>query len=150
MKHEMEQLGIQYLSMDSGVVEIVGDLSVEQRELLHKTLRRSGMILLGEEQSQLIERLEEAIYDMVFLPGEGSEVEVNDAAYLSKKLNQDFTTLTHLFSEGRGVSIEQYIMIQKIERAKEWLLYENISVSEMAKELRFRNPSHLSYQFKLP
>ena len=146
VKDELKKLGLNYVIVDLGKVEILEDITQEQRERLSKNLLKSGLELLEDKKSILIEKIKNVITEMIHYSDELPKINYSD--YISEKLNYDYTYLANIFSEVKGITIQQYIIIHKIERVKELILYDELSLSEISYKLHYSSPAHLSNQFK--
>ncbi len=146
VKEELKKLGIHYVIVDLGMVEILEDITSEQRELLGKNLLRSGLELLEDKKSILIEKIKNVITEMIHYSDEIPKVNYSD--YISEKLDYDYTYLANTFSEVKGITIQQFIIIHKIERIKELILYDELNLTEISYKLHYSSPAHLSNQFK--
>jgi AraC-like DNA-binding protein len=147
VKSELEKLGLHYNTVDLGEAEIVEDLSPEQLKQLDISLRKSGLELMDNNRSMLIEKIKNIIIELVHY-SDDEQLTTNFSDYLSKKLNYDYTYLSNLFSEVKGTTIEQFIIAHKIERVKELIVYENLTLSQIAYKLHYSSVAHLSNQFK--
>ena len=146
VKEELKKLGIWYVVVDLGVVEILEDINEEQHDLLKVNLLKSGLELLDDKRSILVESIKNVITEMIH---ESTEVpKVNYSDFISEKLGYDYTYLANVFSEVKGITIQQYIIINKIEKVKELLLYKELSLTEIAYRLHYSSVAHLSNQFK--
>jgi AraC-like DNA-binding protein len=146
VKEELNKLGLRYVVIDLGMVEILEDITQEQREQLKHNLLRSGLELLDDKKSILIEKIKNVIIEMIHYSDEMPKM--NHSNYISEKLNYDYTYLANLFSEVKGITIEQFIIIHKIERVKELLLYDELNLTEISCKLNYSSVAHLSNQFK--
>ncbi len=146
VKSALKQLGLHFIIVDLGAVEIMEDISVEQREELRTILRHSGLELMDDRRAVLIEKIKNTIVEMVHHSDEG--IKVNFSDFLSKKLNYDYTYLSNLFSEVQGTTIEQFIISHKIERIKELIIYAELNITEIAYKMNYSSVAHLSNQFK--
>lgn len=146
VKDELKKLGLQYAALDLGVVEMLQDITKKQRELLKDNLLKSGLELLDDKKSILIERIKNLIIEMIHHSDQLPRLNYSD--YLSEKLNYDYTYLSNIFSEVKGTTIQQFIIINKIERVKELLLYDELNLTEIAFKLHYSSVAHLSNQFK--
>jgi len=146
VKDELNKLGLRYAVVDLGMVEISGDISEQQRQLLKKNLLNSGLELLDDKKSILIEKIKNVIIEMVNDSKDVSKVNYSD--YISAELDCDYPYLSTMFSEVKGITIQQFIIISKIERVKELLLYDEITLNEIAYKLHYSSAAHLSNQFK--
>jgi AraC-like DNA-binding protein len=146
VKEELKKLGLQYVVVDLGTVEIMENISKEQRNQLKVNLLKSGLELLDDKRSILIEKIKNVITEMIHYSDELPEVNYSD--YISEKLKYDYTYLANIFSEVKGITIQQYIIIHKIEKVKELLLYDELNLTEIAYKLHYSSVAHLSNQFK--
>jgi len=146
VKEELKKLGIKYVVVDLGLVEILEDITMQQREQLSKNLLKSGLELLEDKKSILVEKIKNVITEMIHYTDELPKV--NYSEYISGKLGYDYTYLANTFSEVKGVTIQQFIIIHKIEKVKELILYDELSLSEISYRLHYSSPAHLSNQFK--
>ena len=146
VKAELNALGIDYSSVELGEAELRDELSKEQHDLLAFALRRSGLELMDDRKSVLIEKIRNAIIELVHYSEEPLMVKVS--AYLSDKLKKDYTYLSNLFSAVQGTTIEQFLIAHKIERVKELLVYNELNLTDIASLMHYSSVSHLSNQFK--
>lgn len=146
VRDELDNLGLKYASIKLGMVELVADISANDRENLKNRLMRSGLIVLDDKKSILIEKIKNVIIEMIHYSE--SLPKVNYSDHISEKLNQNYTYLSNTFSEVKGITIQQYIIIHKIERVKELLLYDQLTLTEIAYRMQYSSVAHLSNQFK--
>jgi AraC-like DNA-binding protein len=146
VKSELDKLGLLYGAVDLGEVVLYSIITPEQREYLQKSLVKSGLELMDDKKSILIEKIKNVIIEMVHYDDELPKVKNSD--YLTEKLHYDYTYLANLFSEATGITIEHYIILHKIERVKELLLYDELSLTEISYRLNYSSVAHLSAQFK--
>lgn len=146
VKAELEKLGIRYGVVDLGEVEVKEPLTPEQAELFSVALLRAGLKLMDDKKAILIERIKSVIVEMVHYEEEMPAVK--NSVYISEKLNHDYTYLANLFSEATGITIEHYIILHKIEKVKELLLYNELNLTEISYKLNYSSVAHLSNQFK--
>lgn len=146
VKEAVEKLGMHYTSLDLGVIEITEDPTAEQRDALREFLRHSGLELLDDKRSILIDRIKTLIIEMIHYSDELPNVNYSD--YISEKLNYDYTYLSNIFSEVKGITIQHFIILHKIERVKELLLYDELNLTEISYKLHYSSVAHLSNQFK--
>ena len=146
VEEELKKLGLQYIAIDLGMVEIMEDLSVSQHEQLKINLLKSGLELLDDKKSILIEKIKNVITEMIHYTDKLPEINFSD--YISEKLKYDYTYLANVFSEVKGITIQQFIIIQKIERVKELLLYDELNLTQISHKLQYSSVAHLSNQFK--
>lgn len=146
VKDELTKLGLHCIVVDLGEVEIAGTITPEQRDQVHIALLRSGLELMDDKRSMLIQRIKQVIIELVHYSEEPLRVKFSE--YLSQKLNYDYTYLANIFSEVQGITIEKFIISHKIERVKELLVYDQLTLSEIAFLMHYSSVSHLSAQFK--
>lgn len=146
VKEELKKLGLKYVSVELGVVEIMEDISAEQKDQLKVNLLVSGLELLEDNRSILIEKIKNVIIEMVHYSDEVPKVNYSD--HISEKLGYDYTYLANTFSEVKGITIQQFIILHKVERVKELLIYDELTLSEIAYKLHYSSGAHLSTQFK--
>jgi AraC-like DNA-binding protein len=146
VKEELKKLGLHFIVVDLGEVEIMETMSSSQQEMLKSALLKSGLELMDDKRAVLIEKVKNVITEMIHYTDELPKVNYSD--YISEKLDYDYTYLSNLFSEVKGITIQQFIIINKIERAKELLLYDEHSLTEISYKLHYSSVAHLSNQFK--
>ena len=146
VKSEIENLGLHASSIELGEVEIAEILPDEVRDKLKLALLRSGLELLEDKKSILIEKIKNIIVEMIHYSDEPPKT--NFSHYLSSKLNYDYNYLSNLFSEVKGTTIAHFIIAHKIERAKELLVYDELTLTQIAEKLHYSSVAHLSNQFK--
>lgn len=146
VKEELNQLGINHGVVDLGVVELQEDITNEQHEELKTNLQKWGLELLDDKKSILIERIQNVVVDMIHYAEEMLEVNYSD--YISEKLGYDYTYLSNMFSEVKGITLQHYIILHRIERVKELLLYDELNLTEISYLLQYSSVAHLSFQFK--
>ena len=146
VKSELEEFGLHYIIVDLGEVEIMENISEEQRNLLNLSLEKSGLGLLDDRKRVLIEKIKNIIVDLVYFSEQQPKINLSD--YLSGKLNYDYTYLANLFSDSQNETIEHFFLNHKIERVKELLVYDEFSLTEIAFKLHYSSVAHLSNQFR--
>jgi AraC-like DNA-binding protein len=146
VKDELRKLGLHCVIVELGKVEILEKISKEQRSLLKFNLHKSGLELMDDKKSILIEKVKTIIIEMIHYSTEFADVNYSD--YISKKLGLDYTYLSNIFSETKGTTIQHYIIVHKIEKVKELLLYDELNLSEISQKLHYSSVAHLSNQFK--
>jgi len=146
VKQELQKLGLHFIIVELGEVEIMENIMGEQREMVKIALLNSGLELMDDKRSVLIEKIKNTIVEMVHHNSE--LIKVNFSNYLSSKLNHDYTYLANLFSEVQGTTIEQFIISHKIERIKELIIYDELNITEIAWKMNYSSVAHLSNQFK--
>jgi AraC-like DNA-binding protein len=146
VKEELKKLGLHFILVDLGEVEIMETISLEQRQQLKASLLNSGLELMDDKKAVLIEKIKNVIIQMVHHTDE--MIKINFSDFLSEKLNHDYTYLANLFSEVQGTTIEQFIISHKIERIKELIIYGELNITEIAWKMNYSSVAHLSNQFK--
>jgi len=146
VKEELKKLGLHFILVELGEVEIMENISTEQVGQLKVALNHSGLELIDDKRAILIEKIKAVITEMIHYSDELPKV--NYSEYISRKLDYDYTYLSNLFSEVRGITIQQYIIVHKIERAKELILYDELNLTEISYKLHYSSVAHLSNQFK--
>lgn len=146
VKSELKKLGLHYITVDLGEAEIFEEISTEQLNLLDVALRTSGLELMDDKKSMLVEKIKTIIIELVHYSDD--QIKVNLSDFLSDRLNQDYTYLSNLFSEVKGTTIEKFYLAHKIEKVKELLVYDELNLSEIAYKLHYSSVAHLSNQFK--
>ena len=146
VKEELRKLDLHFVIVELGEVEIMETLTPEQHDQLKAALSLSGLELMDDKRAVLIEKIKNAVIEMVHYTDEVPKVNYSD--YLSEKLQYDYTYLSNIFSSVKGITIQQFIIIHKIERVKELLLYDELTLSEISYKMHYSSVAHLSNQFK--
>lgn len=146
VQKEIEKLNLIITSIRLGEVELDRELSQAEKETLSRALVALGFELIDDKKSQLIERIKTSIVALVHY--QDNELKVNLSDFLSQELQHDYNYLSNLFSEIEGKTIEKYFIAQKVERIKELLVYDELSLSEIADRLNYSSVAYLSNQFK--
>jgi len=146
VKTELEKLHLQPVSMELGEVELERDLTPGEKQRLETGLHELGFELIDDKKSRLIENIKKQI--ILLVHHQDGELKVNLSDHLSSRLHHDYNYMSNLFSEVEGSTIEKYFIHQKIERVKELLVYDELSLSEIAFRLNYSSVAHLSNQFK--
>ncbi len=146
VKAELEKIGLPYTYVKIGEADIVGNVENEQLKQLGLALKKSGLLLMDDKKSILVEKIKSAIIELVHYTEE--QIKVNLSDYLSEKLNYDYTYLANLFSEVKGITIEKFYLTHKIERVKELIVYDELNLTEIAYKMHYSSVAHLSNQFK--
>lgn len=146
MKEELIKIGLTPLNVDLGVVEIKEQITSEQHDQLQRNLLKIGLELLDDKKSILIEKIKNVILELIHYSENPPKVNYSD--YISEKLNYDYTYLSNIFSEVKGITIQQFIILHKIEKVKELLLYDELNLTEISYKLHYSSVAHLSNQFK--
>lgn len=146
VKEELKKLGLHFVIVNLGEIEILEDISLAQRLELKENLLKSGLELLDDKRSILIEKIKSTIIELIHNTDELPKVNYSD--YISEKLGYDYTYLANIFSEVTGITIQQFIISHKIEKVKELLLYDELNLTEIAFKMHYSSVAHLSNQFK--
>lgn len=146
VKAELEKLGLHYTVVDLGEVDIIEDMSEKQHDQFKEALLKSGLELLDDKKSVLIQKIKNVIVELIHYSEEPLAINFSD--HLSQKLNHNYTYLANLFSEVQGTTIEKFIIAHKIERVKELLVYNELNLTEIAYLMHYSSVAHLSAQFK--
>jgi AraC-like DNA-binding protein len=146
VKDELKRLGLHFIVVDLGEVEIMEDISNEMREKVKIALLKSGLELMDDKRAMLIEKIKNIVVEMVHHTD--GIIKINFSDFLSEKLNHDYTYLSNLFSEVQGTTIEHFIISHKIERIKELMVYNELNITEIAYKMNYSSVAHLSNQFK--
>lgn len=146
VESEIKKFGLHPIYVQLGKAEIEEDLNEEEKNALDEVFRELGFQLISDKKSRLVERIKTSLIDLVYQKEElGNR---NLSTYLSEKLAHDYSYLSNLFSETQGTTIEQYFITQKIERVRELLVYDELTLTEIAELLGYSSVSHLSKQFR--
>jgi len=146
VKAELEKLGIQDVDVKIGEADIMEEISPRQVDQLDIALRKSGLLLMDNKKSILVEKIKNSIIELVHYTDD--QIRSNLSDYLSEKLNYDYTYLANLFSEVKGITIEKFYLTHKIEKVKELIVYDELNLTEIAYKLHYSSVAHLSNQFK--
>jgi AraC-like DNA-binding protein len=146
VKSELDKLGLHYGVVELGEVNVKEPITAAQRAQLQVALMKSGLELMDDKKAILIEKIKTVIIEMIHYADDPLKINFSD--YLSEKLDYDYTYLANIFSEVTGTTIEKYIIAHKIERVKELLLYDELTLSEISYRLNYSSVAHLSNQFK--
>ncbi len=143
---ELTKLGLKYLSVELGEVDLEEDISPVRREELKAHLLKYGLELMDDKKSVLIQKIKTVVIELVHYTEEPLAVNFSD--YLSRTLHYDYTYLANLFSEVQGITIEKFLIAHKIERVKELLVYNELTLTEIADKMHYSSVAHLCTQFK--
>lgn len=146
VRDELKRLDIRHAIVELGMAELMEDITPELRETLRINLLQSGLELLDDKKAILIEKIKNVIVEMIHYSDEFPTMNYSD--YISEKLHYDYTYLSNVFSEVKGITIQQFIIIHKIERVKELLLYNEMNLTEISQKMNYSSVAHLSNQFK--
>ena len=147
VKAVLKKLGLHFIVVDLGEIDIMENISAEQREQLKMGLRTSGLELMDDKRAVLIEKIKNIIIEMVHHTAD-EIIKTNFSDYLSEKLNHDYTYLSNIFSEVKGITIQQFIIVHKIERVKELIMYDELNLTQISYKLHYSSVGYLSNQFK--
>jgi AraC-like DNA-binding protein len=146
VKSELEKLGLEYAVVELGEAEIMEDISAEQLNILNVALKKTGLELMDDKNSILVEKIKTTIIELVHY--NDKQIKINLSDFLSEKLHHNYTYLSNLFSEVKGSTIEKFYLAHKIEKVKELLVYDELNLTEIAYKLHYSSVAHLSNQFK--
>ena len=146
VKEALKELGLHFVMVNLGEVEIMEKITEQQRDTLKDTLFNAGLELIDDKRSILIEKIKNTIIEIVHHSEE--MIKVSFSVYLSEKLHHDYTYMANLFSEFQGTTIEQFIILHKVEKIKELLIYGELNITEIAYKMNYSSNAHLSSQFK--
>ena len=146
VKEELDKLKLKHTSIELGEVNLKKDITGDDREFLRKGLLKKGLELIDDKKSLLIERTKTIIIELIHYSEENPKINYSD--YISEKLDYNYNHLSSLFSEVTGTTIVNYIIINKIERVKELLLYDELTLTEISLLMEYSSVAHLSHQFK--
>ncbi len=146
VKEELTKLGLQYNSVELGEADLMQPITNEQQEQFRAALLRSGLELMDDKKSVLIQKIKNVIITLVHYSEEPLAIKFSE--FLSQQLNHDYTYLANLFSEVQGTTIEKFLIAHKIERVKELLVYDELNLTKIAYQMHYSSVAHLSAQFK--
>jgi AraC-like DNA-binding protein len=147
VKAILTEIGLHFIIVDLGEVEIMEDLSASQSEQIRIALQNEGFELMDDKKAILIEKIKKCVIEMVHHSDDQTQ-KYNFSDFISEKLNYDYTYLSNLFTKVQGTTIEQFIILHKIERIKELIIYGELNISEIAWKMNYSSVAHLSNQFK--
>ncbi len=146
VKDELEKLGYLPLTITLGEVQLANEMNNEEIQLFSQRMKTLGFEIIDDKKSRLITQIKSSIIEIVH--HQDGDLKSNLSDYLSQKLHHDYTYLSNLFSEAEGTTIEKYFIAQKIEKVKELLVYDELSLSEIANKMNYSSVAYLSNQFK--
>ena len=146
VESELEKFGLHPISVELGIVEISQNLDKEQEQKLNSKLVDLGFEIIDDRKSRVVEKVKNLITDLVYFKDNNFKTNLSD--YIVAAISQDYSYISNLFSQQETTTIEHYYILQKIEKVKELLIYDELSVNEIALQLNYSSASHLSKQFK--
>lgn len=146
VKEVLKSMGLHFIVVELGEVEIMENLSDEERLELKASLLKGGLEMIDDKKAMLIERIKNVVIEFVHYTD--ALIKINFSDYLSEKLQYDYTYLANLFSDVQGTTIEQFIISHKVERIKELIIYGELNFTEIASRMNYSSVAHLSSQFK--
>lgn len=146
VQSELDRLGLDYTRIELGMVEIKEDITEELKQALKSNLAVSGLELMDDSKNILVDKVKNVIIEMIHFSDEVPKVNYSD--YISEILGYNYTYLSNLFTEVKGITIQNFIINHKVERAKELILYDELSLTEISYKLHYSSVAHLSNQFK--
>lgn len=146
VEQELKKIGINYVRVELGMVEFLEEITKSKKDELKKRLTQIGLEVMDNKRNILIEQIKLVITHLIHHSDDLPKI--NYSEYISKKLGYNYTYLANIFSETQGTTVQQFIILHKIERVKELLLYDELSLSEISFMLHYSSSAHLSGQFK--
>lgn len=147
VRHHLDDMGLAYKNVQLGQVELVNNLLAEEKSQLMESLKSSGFELLDDARKSMVEQIKNAIISLIH-GYEADDLSIKLSVILQHKLKKEYQYLSTLFSSVEGITIEKYAILQRIEKAKELIMYGELTMSEIAEELHYSSVQHLSQQFK--
>lgn len=147
VRQQLEQLSLSYKNVQLGQVELEQEPTEDQLFQLRSELQEQGFELLDDKKAKIVDRIKTSIVQLIH-GKDADEFNLKLSAMLEEKMGMDYHYLSSLFSSVEGVTIEKYAILQRIEKVKEWLMYDEKSLSEIAYEMGYSSVQHLSQQFK--
>lgn len=146
VKSELEKLGLEFISIELGEIDLKTDIEPASLYLLKNALHQSGLEIINDKNSMLIEKIKNIVVEMVHYSDEFPSLNFSD--YLSQQLHVDYRYASEIFSKTKGITIEHFIILHKIEKVKELIIYDELNLSEIAWKMHYSSAAHLSNQFK--
>lgn len=147
VRRELESLGLTFKNIQLGEVELAHDLTVVQLQTIREKLSALGFEVLDDKKARIVEKIKNTVVSLIHR-NEEDAYNIKLSALLEEKLHKDYHYLTTLFSSVEGITVEKYVILQRIERVKEMLMYDELSLSEIAYQMGYSSVQHLSQQFK--
>ena len=147
VREELKKLGLHFIFIEYGEIEVMENITGEKSDLLKIELRKSGLDLLDDTKTILIEGIKNTISELIYTSDDSAKININK--FLCTKFNLDIKYITDLFYAAQGITLDQFIMSHKIERIKEMIIYEELNILEISQKLNFSDVANLYYQFKL-
>ena len=146
VRQEFEKAGLKPIEVKMGEVELSKKPTESQLKKMNSSLNELGFEILDTQRQRLIEKIKNLLIEQI----QTGDIEQHFtlSEYLSKKLNKDYSQMSRLFSEVEGITVEQFFILQKIEKVKEWIAYDELTLSEIGWKLGYSSVAHLSGQFK--
>jgi len=145
VREELEKLNLKPLKVELGEAEIKGEVSPAKEEKFREAIRKAGLEIVASKEALLVDKIKQAIAEYI---KDKKSIRYNLSDYLSKKLQYDYSYLSSYFSNMQATTIEQYTIALKIEKAKEMLVLEEVTLQDIAEKLNYSSVAHLSAQFK--
>jgi len=146
VKAELEKLGIIYKTVELGEVQLFEPLSASNKQLIKAALHKSGLEVMDDQQAMMIEKIINIIIEMVHYSDE--QPPTNFSVFLQEKMKLDYHRMAELFSKTKGITIEHFIILHKVERVKELITYDKLNITEISYKMHYSSVAHLSRQFK--
>lgn len=146
VKSELEKFGLNAISVELGIATISENLDKEQQMLLNVNFVALGFEIIDDKKSRVVEKIKNLITDLVYFKDNDSKISLSE--YIATAIGQDYSYISNLFSLQEKHTIEHYFILQKIERVKELIVYDELNLNQIAFQLNYSSPSHLSKQFK--
>jgi YesN/AraC family two-component response regulator len=146
VKEELLKLGLEYTVVELGMIELNENINAKQHDQLKENLFKSGLELLDDKKSILVEKIKNVVIEMVHYSADLPKS--NYSVYISEKLQHDYTYLANIFSEVNGITLQHFIINHKIEKVKELLMYDQMNLTDISFHLHYSSVAHLSNQFK--
>ncbi|MDN3492826.1 helix-turn-helix domain-containing protein [Winogradskyella bathintestinalis] len=146
LQEKLNAHNLKYQQSAFGEIELLEKVSAQQLEAFNDSIKNYGIYIIEDAKNIIVQKIKDAIMEMVF--SEQNQISVKTSVFLSEKLNQSYSYLSNLFSEVTFTSIENYVILQKIEYTKTLLIKDELSLTEIAYKLNYSSVAHLSKQFK--